>query len=100
MTGTRAEDAERSVRPVRSSAGMESHPAVAAREGLVNRPFTDGAEPGDVVECRTSELPLSDWGGNAFPARVDRWLRPAPDAIRPFRETSGRFIRGDHVQSM
>ncbi|GHI58304.1 hypothetical protein Srubr_81500 [Streptomyces rubradiris] len=29
-----------------------------------------GAEPGDVVECRLTELRLSDWGGNAFPTRA------------------------------
>ncbi|WP_125798057.1 acetamidase/formamidase family protein [Amycolatopsis sp. WAC 01416] len=29
-----------------------------------------GAEPGDVVECRLTELRLSDWGANAFPTRA------------------------------
>lgn len=29
-----------------------------------------GAEPGDVVECRLTELRLADWGGNAFPTRA------------------------------
>jgi acetamidase/formamidase len=37
---------------------------------LVGPVEVTGAEPGDVVECRLTELRLADWGGNAFPTRA------------------------------